>query len=55
MIFPWESYGIPMAFPLDFHDASMIFLWDYYGVLKEFYGILKGFLCGSYATSMLSL
>ena len=25
------------------------------GVLKEFHGILKGFLCGSYAISMLSL
>ena len=38
MIVLWDSY---MAFPLGSHDVSMEFLW---GVLKEFYGILRGFL-----------
>ena len=46
----------------NFHDVSMIFLEDFYGILKgcygnsmEFYGVLMGFLCGSYAISMLYL
>ena len=52
-----------MAFLWEFHDVSMIFLWDYcvmswgnpVGILWDSYGILKGFLCGSYAISILYL
>ena len=29
MIFIWISVGFPMG---DFHDISMIFLWDYHGM-----------------------
>ena len=25
MVFPWDSYGNPVAFLWDFHDGSMIF------------------------------
>ena len=41
MGFVWHSEGISMMF----YDIPM-------GFLKEFYRILKGFLCGSYAISM---
>ena len=44
-----------MAFPLDPHDVSMIFLWDYYGGSERILWDSYGFLCGSHAISMLSL
>jgi hypothetical protein len=41
-----------MGFPLSFYDMSMRLLWDASG---NSYGIVMGFLCGSYAISMLCL
>ena len=50
-------YGIPMGFPMGVSMMlSMIFLWDYCGISRRnFYEILMGLLCGSYAISMLFL
>ena len=53
MGFLWGYYAIPTRFLLDFHDVSMIFLWDYFP--WYFYGISKGFLCNSYGISMIVL
>jgi len=47
-----------MAFLWEFHHGSMIFLYGMSeGILSEseFYGILMGFHCGSYAISMIYL
>ena len=48
-VFAWESYGIPMAFPRDFHDVSMICLLDFWrnsmGFLREFFVVLMLFPC----------
>ena len=63
MMFPWDYYGILMAFLWDFHDVSMLFLWIpmgssmgtiyiYIYIDIDLYGIFMGCLCGSYAMSM---
>ena len=65
----WYFYGIPIGFQKDvyvisigflllwdFHDVSMIFLEDSYGIsegmLWEFYGILMGFTLDSHGISI---
>ena len=60
MIFPCKSYGIPMAFPLDFHDVSMmIFPWDYYagteGILWDSKRFSLWFLCNFHVISIIFL
>ena len=55
MVFLWDFHWIPMGYLWYFYDVSMIFLWDFFGTSEEIYGILMGFLCSSYAISMLYL
>ena len=38
MIFPWESYWIPLTLPCAFHDVPMVFLQGFRG---KFMGFLK--------------
>ena len=39
-LFLWCFFGISMGFPSQFHENSMVFLWDFKGV----HGISMGFL-----------
>ena len=41
-----DSYRISIGFLWDFQGISVMFLWYFYGVV---FGILMGFLCGSYS------
>jgi hypothetical protein len=49
MVFLCGYYALPTRFLLDFHDVSMIFLWDYFHGIsmvfrRDFYAIPMGFL-----------
>ena len=45
MIVLWDSYGIPIGFPLCFYDISMGVLKEFYGILKDFFVVLMLFPC----------